>query len=185
MATFHIEALGKKHNPGEILETLRVLPKTFPGIYDDAMNRIENDNENSTLALQVLSFLVYARRQLTLTELQHFLAVRPGDTDLRDEYITDGDTLLSICAGLVVIDDKTGVVRLVHFTAQEYFDNIRASKFPVGDREMGHACLIYLSFNTFRILSPSHRFRRYALLKYITHYWHLHISIIRSLLELI
>ncbi|KAF8327084.1 ankyrin repeat-containing domain protein [Amanita rubescens] len=178
MATFHIEALGKKHNAGEVLETLRVLPKTFPDIYDDAMNRIESDNENSELALKVLSFLVYARRQLTLRELQHFLAVRPGDTDFRDEYVTDGDVLLSVCAGLVVIDDETGVVRLVHFTAQEYFDNIRTSKFPVGDQEMGHACLIYLSFNTFRMLSQSllDSLGRYALLEYIIQYWHLHIS---------
>jgi len=89
MATFHIESLEKKHNAGEIRETLRSLPPTFDDIYDDAMNRIENDNHHSKLALQVLSFLVYARRQLTWLELQHFLAIRPGDTEFHDEYITD------------------------------------------------------------------------------------------------
>ncbi|KAF8147678.1 ankyrin repeat-containing domain protein [Crassisporium funariophilum] len=177
MATFQLESLGKHINAGKIRDALKVLPNTFPLIYDEAMLRIESNEDHSEEALRVLSFLIHARRPLSLMELQHFLAVTPGDADIREDYITDRDTLISICAGLIVVDDKSGIVRLVHFTAQEYFDGIAASKFPLGDQEMGRACLTYLSFNTFRdIASLSNTLHRYVLLKYIVHFWHMHIS---------
>ncbi|RDB26552.1 Vegetative incompatibility protein HET-E-1, partial [Hypsizygus marmoreus] len=166
VATFHIESLRKAHNAGEVLESLKVLPKTIFGIYDDAMERIESHSDHARLALQILSFLTHARRPLSITELQHFLAVKPGHKEFHDEYVTDKDILVSICEGLIVIDDGTRIVRLVHLTAQEYFDRIRTSKFTEGDRDMGHACLIYLSFDVFR--NPIHAPpQHYALLDYI------------------
>ncbi|KAF8058978.1 hypothetical protein FPV67DRAFT_1521642 [Lyophyllum atratum] len=178
LATFQMESLRDMHNVGEVQDALKFLPKTFPDIYNDAMNRIESgSNRSKKLALRLLSFLIYAHRPLKLRELQHFLVVEPGHTDFHQEYVTDKEVLLSICAGLVVFDDKTEIARLVHLTAQEYFDTIRASKFSKGDQDMGCACLIYLSFDFFKNtanLSQSY-LKRYALLDYVAHYWHLHV----------
>ncbi|KAJ7884781.1 Pfs, NACHT and ankyrin domain protein [Mycena olivaceomarginata] len=175
MARFHMESLGKHISAGDVRDALKSLPTTFPEIYNNAMDRIARE-VRSKQALRVLSYLIHARRLLTVTELQHFLAVRPGHTDFRAEYIPDASILVSICAGLVVMDDESQIIRLVHFTAQEYFDKIRASKFPSGDQEMGEKCLVYLSFNAFRNTSKLSDCRvPHALLNYIVNYWHVHI----------
>jgi len=200
MATFHIKSLRKYLTAGKVRKALKVLPKDVPGIYDEAMHRIESNSDHSGDALCVLSFLVHAYTPLTVVELQHFVAVTSGDIDIDDAEIMDKDILLSICAGLVVVDNKTGIVRLVHFTAQEYFNKIGASKFLLGDQGMGYTCLTYLSFNVFkdkanfsesfsfsrsqypyfasfrRTPCAESSFSRYALLDYIIHYWCLHVS---------
>lgn len=175
MATLHIAALESQLNVGDIVTMLKVLPKSVPDIYDDAMSRIEN-SQNRPQALRALSFLIYACRPLTVPELQQFLALRPDDSDFHAEFVTDGDILVAICAGLVVIDTKTKIIRLVHFTAQEYFDAIRTTKFPEGNLEMAHMCLTYLSFSVFKDIEDlQHRLQHYTLLRYITKHWHVHV----------
>ncbi|GLB45329.1 hypothetical protein LshimejAT787_2100890 [Lyophyllum shimeji] len=176
MATFHIRALESQSNVGEIIDLLKDLPRSFPDIYSDALNRIAHSNHCSQ-ALRALSFLIYARRPLTVPELQHFLAVRTDHTDFNTDYITDGDLLVAACAGLVVIDKKTDIIRLVHLTTQQYFDSIRTTKFPKGDLEMAHTCLAYLSFDTFRnVASLEDQIRGHILLDYVVNYWHAHIQ---------
>ncbi|KAJ7434165.1 ankyrin repeat-containing domain protein [Mycena latifolia] len=180
MATLQIQRLQKYTNVGSLRAALGVLPTTVDGIYDAAIHRIESDDWSED-ALRILSYLVHARRPLALEELQHFLAVQPSHTQLHEEYITDRDTLVSMCAGLVVVDDKTRIIRLVHYTAQEYLDKRQEARFSLGDEELGRICLAYLSFDEWRIrtkwdaLQRSKILSRYALLDYIVHYWHLHV----------
>lgn len=172
-------SLGQCRNVREIRNILANLPRTVVSIYKEAVDRVESDQAHAKLALRTLSILVHARRQLHLRELQHFLAVNSGDPDLDEEAIIDKDLLLSICAGLVIADEKAKVVRLVHFTAQEYFDQIRTSIFPDGDQEMGLLCLTYLSFSSFKDITTlvfSRSITRYLLLRYIVCHWKEHIS---------
>jgi len=176
IAAFHINLLGDRINPGEVREALKLLPSKLPDIYAKTLIRIERDKVNAGVALRVLSYLIHTRRPLTVLELQHFLAVMPGHTDLLDEYITDMNILLSLCAGLVAVDDQTSTVRLVNSTTQEYLKN-QHSKFSGGDRDMGHTCLVYLSFEPFKNISDlSHSLHRYVLLEYVVHYWSIHVS---------
>lgn len=57
MATFHIESLRKKLNAHGILEALKVLPKTFRDIHDEAMYHVESDIDYSQFALRILQHL--------------------------------------------------------------------------------------------------------------------------------
>jgi len=178
IAAFQVNFLGNLINPGEVREALRTLPAKFPNVYDDTMNRIEKDEFNSDVAFRILSFILHARRPLTVRELQHFLAVMPDHRDLCDEYITDINILLSLCEGMVVVDDNnaTSAVRLVHPTALEYLKN-QTLRFSQGNRDMGHTCLVYLSFDPFKNISNLPRtLLRYTLLEYIVHHWNIHIS---------
>jgi hypothetical protein len=52
-----------------------------------------------------------------------------------------------ICAGLVVADEKSDIVRLVHDTTQEYFEWV--SLFSNAKTDITIACVTYLSFNKF------------------------------------
>lgn len=74
------------------------------------------------LAKQVLSWIVCARRQLTAVEVQHALAVEIGEAEFDPENLPDVDNMISVCAGLVTVGEGTNVIRLVHYTVQEYFE---------------------------------------------------------------
>ncbi len=65
-----------------------------------------------------------------MTELQQALAVELATTDLDDDNITEPELLVSVCLGLVKIDRTSAIIRLVHFTAQDYFVRTRSKLFP-------------------------------------------------------
>jgi Ankyrin repeats (3 copies)/Ankyrin repeats (many copies) len=87
--------------------------------YGEAMNRIwTQDDEDVKLAGQVLSWISYALRPLTIIEIQHALAVEPGDEDFDEDALPDQDILVSVFAGLVAIDQESNIIRLVHYTTR-------------------------------------------------------------------
>lgn len=77
------------------------------------------DDDDSKLAKTVLSWITYAERPLTTEKLWQALAVDPGDTDLKKDNILDVEDFVSVCAGLVTVDETSNIVRLIHYTTQE------------------------------------------------------------------
>jgi hypothetical protein len=81
--------------------------------YDEAMKRIQRQSAaDKKLAERILSWITYSRRPLSYQELQHALAVTPEMTDMITEALVDKCFLIDICAGLVVIDDQSQIIRL-------------------------------------------------------------------------
>jgi ankyrin repeat protein len=120
-----------------------------------AMHRIEEQGpDQAELAREILSWVTYATRSLDAYQLREALAVRPGDYDFDEDNCPDIQDMVSSCAGLVTIDEGTHIVRLVHYTAQRYFDRMRHQLFPDADAMIAHTCITYLSFSMFRS-SPS------------------------------
>src|SRR5947207_15744823 len=106
LARLHVEslesaaALSIRH----VRKRLQNLPATLVGTYDEAMQRIENQEpDHKDIALKTLAWVSYAFRSLSLKELQHALAIEPGDTELDEELVVDGHRITALCAGLVVI----------------------------------------------------------------------------------
>jgi hypothetical protein len=86
------------------------------------MERVERQGPNSVqFAKQVLSWITCAKRPLTTMELQHALAVVIGESELDEDNLPEIEDIVSVCAGLVTIDNESGILRLVHYTTQEYF----------------------------------------------------------------
>ena len=114
------------------------------------MERIKHQLiDQKQLAMQVLSWIIYARRSLTTTELQHALGVEVGESKLDEDNLPEVEDMVSVCAGLVTVDKESGVTRLVHYTTQEYFDRTREKWFPDAEMDITRICVIYLSFNEF------------------------------------
>jgi hypothetical protein len=63
---------------------------------------------------------VYAETALNPTELCHALAVEPGTSGLDPDNIIDVEEIVSVCTGLVMVDKDSDIIRLVHYTTQEY-----------------------------------------------------------------
>jgi len=74
------------------------------------------------LAMDVLAWITCAKRPLTTVELQHALAVEAGEPGIDEENLTQVDDMVSVCAGLVTVDEESDIMRLVHYTTQEYFE---------------------------------------------------------------
>jgi len=103
-----------KFSTAQVRKALENLPKGIDDTYDEAMERIERQDEGrKEIAKRVLSWITYAIRPLSVDELQHALAVDDDATEMDPEAIIDDEILVSVCAGLVVVDNKRGTVRLV------------------------------------------------------------------------
>ncbi|KAI9879865.1 MAG: hypothetical protein M1830_006717 [Pleopsidium flavum] len=150
LAELHKNLLAGEDNRRDLLRTLQNLPAGLDDTYDRAMGRINSQSQRQVKrAEQVLSWIIFAERALTVKELQCALAVEPDDTFLDEGALPDVDLVVSVCAGLVVIDQENSIIRLVHYTTQEYFERTRETRFPHAQRELASTCLTYLSFAEF------------------------------------
>jgi ankyrin repeat protein len=140
---------------GEVKEVLQKLGKGMEGlqeIYNQAMERIEGHTDViRSLAKRILTWITHAKRPLSIKEIQHALAVREHMTVFDSDYMPDTKYLKSVCAGLVTTDEESGIIRLVHYTTQEFFQQSQEKWFPEGESYLTNACLTYLSFSTFEI----------------------------------
>lgn len=129
------------------------LPKgseALDGAYGEAVERIDSQSRGDRdLAHDVLSWLVDALRPLTTTELQHALAIELG------EHVTDEDNLpfveemVSVCQGLVTVDNQSNIIRMVHYTTQGYFENLQMDWITNAPGHIASKCITYLSYNVF------------------------------------
>ncbi|EGY23740.1 ankyrin repeat protein [Verticillium dahliae VdLs.17] len=150
LAQLHFESVSKKRTTRSIKDALKSLltgPEAYNHVYKEAWMRItESDTESQDLAKKVLSWITCAKRQLTTSEIQHALAIQEGDSELEEEGIPSVEDVVSVCVGLVETDEESSIIRLVHRTAQEYFQRI----FPNVETDIAKVCLTYLSFDNFR-----------------------------------
>lgn len=183
-AKLFMDSLKSKQTLRHIQDTLDNFPDEVNDIYTDILQRISDQKlaADRTLGLKSLSRIVCAHRPLSLSELQHVLAVEPGST-VFDRYLDyDQEEILSSTAGLVTVDSDKNAVRLVHATLQEYFHhgNNRNRWFPQAEVEMASACLTYLNFDDFSTLSEREeefdaQKEEYPFLAYASQYWGVHV----------
>ncbi|KAJ7310729.1 hypothetical protein DFH08DRAFT_1046584 [Mycena albidolilacea] len=149
LAKLRIDSLSTKTTFREVREALKALPESLYGSYDIAIQRIDaQSNADRKTAHPTITWVANTKRPLTVKELQVALAVKPGMQKLdEEEDLTDIDIILSVCAGLVIVDRESFVVRLVHYTTQEYLDSIQALLFPDAQTEIAHTLLTFLNFD--------------------------------------
>ncbi|UKZ67722.1 uncharacterized protein TrAtP1_008880 [Trichoderma atroviride] len=132
------------------------------------------------LGRKVLAWITCARRKLTTSELQHALAVETGSSVLDRDNLSEIEDMVSACAGLVTVDKESNIIRLVHYTTQEYFDRTRQDWFPDAEANITEICVTYLSFSVFEsgFCSTEKEFwarlQSNPLYKYAAHNWGYH-----------
>ena len=141
LSQFKIEAQDSSEN-----KKFKVLLK----VYDRAMDRIiKQGNDSGVLAKKVLSWITHATRPLTVLELRYAIAAEYGELELDEDNLPAIEDIVSVCAGLVTVDKESNIVRLVHYTAQEYFDRTQRRWFPTADSDIAMICISYLSISAF------------------------------------
>jgi ankyrin repeat protein len=190
LASLHVDSLVSKKTTTKLksaLENLSHGSGALGDAYNKAIDRIDGqEHDDCTLAKSVLSWISYARRPLTTEELCHALAVEIGDEEIDPENIPDVEDILSVCAGLVTIDEESQIIRLAHYTTQEYLEGIRETWHPNAQQEIASTCLTYLCFDSFKSVIPSEnaefesRHKEYSFLYYSARYWPEHVAVVQE-----
>ncbi|OBT63922.1 hypothetical protein VE03_05994 [Pseudogymnoascus sp. 23342-1-I1] len=153
LAQLHFDSLKDKKSPKAIRTALKDLSTgndAYDDAYNDAMRRIEGQLDgDEKLAKQVLLWITCAKRPLTTVELAHALAVELREVEFDKENLTPIEDIVSVCAGLVTVDEESAIIRLVHYTTQEYFERTQKRWFPRAETNIATICVTYLSFNDF------------------------------------
>ncbi|KAL6701697.1 hypothetical protein J3F84DRAFT_392180 [Trichoderma pleuroticola] len=124
--------------------------KLLADAYDQTMERVESQKPGfRQLALHALSWITFARRPLTVLELQTALGVEIDEHGIDEENIPQIEEIISVCAGLVVTDEQSGMVRLVHYTTQEYLKQTKERWLPNAEDYITDICMSYLLFSNF------------------------------------
>ena len=183
MARLHLDSLSTKTTLRKFKTALESLPVDLNITYDEIWERIKAQNpDDADLAKKVVYWVFHAMRPLTVLELQHALAVEPGDTTLDADSIPDEDLIISVCAGIVTIQGDSNTVGLVHSTTQEYFERTAAQFFPEAQQEILRTCLTYLVFDEFdggpcnSDEEVKTRLQERPLLQYAAKHWGLHVT---------
>ncbi|GKZ74668.1 hypothetical protein AnigIFM50267_001157 [Aspergillus niger] len=170
--------------------------EAYNDAYEDVMQRIEGqDIDSRKLAHDALSWINCVMRPLNTLELRHALAVE-AETEFDRDNIPFLDDIISVCAGLVTVDEESDVIRLVHYTAQEFFQRTWTRWFSNAHHGIATACVTYLSFDPFKTgpcstdMDFEARLDAYPLFSYAARNWGHHvraqemeISLIVALLE--
>src|SRR5436190_921346 len=155
LARLHMDALMSQPTLGHIKRTLQILPEGIEGldkVYEQAMGRIRSQEDRyRELAIQVLTWITYSKRALSPAEVQHAYAVAVADAsgviELDKDFLPELEILGSVCAGLIVLNERSNTIRLVHSTAREYLHQVFQSANT--ETDITKACVAYLSFDTF------------------------------------
>ena len=158
----------------------QLCPKQLYESYDEVINRIwRQDEYDLNLAKQVLGWISFAKRPLTVIELQHAIAFTIDPVEIDDADLFPEAELVSVCAGIVTVDPRSNIIRLVHYTTQEYFEGIGKNKFPAVQTTIAKTCLTYLGLSGFD--GPCHdsaslkqRLEKYKFGQYAAQFWGLH-----------
>lgn len=150
LARMQLDSLIGLESSEAINTALKSLPITLDEAYFQIMKKINRPPLVSCqLAKGVLSWIMIARRSLTMLELQNALAVKIGDTELDEKNILETDEIVSVCRGLVTVDEESNIVQFVHPTVSEFLQRNREEFFPGAEAGIALVCITYLSFDIF------------------------------------
>ncbi|KAK6361430.1 hypothetical protein TWF730_005159 [Orbilia blumenaviensis] len=161
LAQLHFESVRYKTTLKKIKNALEALPtgeSAYDSAYESTLERINaNDSDPEKMANQALWWVICAKRPLTTSELQYALAIEVGESSLDEENLPEIQDIISLCAGLITVDEKSDIVRLVHYTAQEYFERTWEKWFPNAHIDITERCITFLSYDMFK--SPDDDFQ--------------------------
>ena len=109
-----MDALRSCVNLRQVKRVLEEFPSQIEGAYAQSWNRIlDEDEENVTLVKMVFVWVLAATRSMTLKELERVVAICPETFKFEADRVVPGSTFLTMCRGLLVVEEESQIVRLV------------------------------------------------------------------------
>lgn len=182
-----IQTILAEPTAGEMEEALKAVPRGLNDAFEETLQRIHRlPDGRRRLGLNTLMWVSHVRKPLTVTELSDALAIKLGDTSLNSKYRPSQKMMVGCCLGLVTVDEESSVIRLVHYTIQEYFHEHLDRIFPLGEQKIALLATTYLLAEPFaQGCRPDEAtiltlISNYPFLKYAAKYWGCHVSNAKS-----
>ncbi|RMZ90014.1 hypothetical protein DV736_g2766, partial [Chaetothyriales sp. CBS 134916] len=135
-------------------EVLENLPEGLEDTYIRILERIENQSEYMRgLALNCLGWMIYARRPLSIEELQDALATNSSckcRQDLRPDSVK---VILEACGNL--LEEANDTIRPIHYSVQEFLTNPATESLQLAIRQQvqdSHSMHTILSITCLRYI---------------------------------
>ncbi|CAF9930458.1 MAG: hypothetical protein GOMPHAMPRED_005659 [Gomphillus americanus] len=177
LVTLNLQSLQNKRSKGDLEKTLHSLEKGDSGYqyaYGKTMERISSQDRDG-LAIDALTWIIYAARPLKILELRHALGTKANTSEFDESFLPDSDDILDACCGLIRIENESEIVRLIHRTAVEYLKGDGVKWLKDGHAKLSDVCNTYLTFKNVK-QGPEDLLERYPLYDYANLFWHYHIG---------
>lgn len=112
--SLQLALLRECSNLHEVKKTLATFPTKIDDMYHQTWKRIlAQPPGKSLIAINTLTWVVFATRSLRIEELQAAVATRPDTHKFEPDRRTQEATLIGACHGLFMVEEGTRLVRLV------------------------------------------------------------------------
>ncbi|KAH6909719.1 hypothetical protein BKA70DRAFT_1425448 [Coprinopsis sp. MPI-PUGE-AT-0042] len=180
-ASLQLATLRECPNVREVRTTLATFPTDIEDLYRKTWQRIlDLAPAKSLLARNTLTWVVHATRSLTIEELLEAVATCPDTHRLEQDRLVQEATLIGLCHGLVAVEEETGLVRLVHYTAKDTLEHLIIETLPQPHALLSAVCLARLADSGFlrTKLDSKHKLKgalqAEPFLSYCYHSWSTH-----------
>ncbi|KAG8417056.1 hypothetical protein J3459_012763 [Metarhizium acridum] len=185
LAALHMDRLVELRTRQDMMDFLEsILGSDLSAAYKKTMEKIENQDQNSvSLAKRTLAWAIHAERPFSVEELRHVLAVRAGRKQFNPGYMPYARDILSVCAGLVTIGNRRGIIRLAHYTTLEFLRQTKPDWLQDMQADLAETCLTYLLYDCFQVGSrkTDQAFEaKFEFYRYAAENWAHHAGIDRS-----
>ncbi|KAF4994527.1 hypothetical protein FGRMN_5736 [Fusarium graminum] len=121
IARLHLDRLGTNLCLPDLWRDLEQLPVDLAYVFQASLRKIATDCHPSEkgLAQHVLTWLVHSREVLTIDQICESFALSRNQGESYQEWRPMEDSVLSACAGLVVLNSDNTSLRLVHESAKK------------------------------------------------------------------
>ncbi|KAH6879709.1 hypothetical protein BKA70DRAFT_1576154 [Coprinopsis sp. MPI-PUGE-AT-0042] len=141
-AKLQLEALRNCVSALDVEETLQGFPSDIEAIYAKTWERIlAQGPKQSKLAQLILLWITHADGEMTIDTLRRAVATCPETYAFEPKRMVPEGLLLSVCCGLVSVDEKTRLARLIHYTTRDAILPRILELFPVPHALIAHVCI--------------------------------------------
>ena len=183
MAKLHLDVLSQQDSVSSPRQQLDLLPETLDSMYEETLSRILGlQNPRRLRTKQLLSYINTGTRQLTHAEMRIALSITPGKFVLDSEDFCHLESIVASCAGVVVVEPDSQLVRFVHATFQDFITRKGASLGLDAEFDLSALCLTYLQMSYFEsgkcITDEAmlYRLNYYQFFQYAASSWHSHFQ---------
>ncbi|KAH6916395.1 hypothetical protein BKA70DRAFT_1140544, partial [Coprinopsis sp. MPI-PUGE-AT-0042] len=145
-ASLQLDALCECLSAQDVTDTLEAFPSSIEDVYRRTWARISNQiRKHASLAKAVLVWVLNASRSMTIEELERAVATSPDAHRFEPRQLVPGTTLVSLCGGLITVEEESRLVRLVHYTAEDTLKNLLHEAFPHPHTLLAAVCMTHLT----------------------------------------
>ncbi|KAH6905368.1 hypothetical protein BKA70DRAFT_502069, partial [Coprinopsis sp. MPI-PUGE-AT-0042] len=145
-ASLQLDALQQCFTVHDAMQTLEGFPQRIEDVYKQTWQRIiQSEPHHASLAKAALVWVLNAKQSMKVDLLRHALATSPDTHSFKSSRLMPEAALVSACRGLLTVDKKSRIVRLVYYTAKEPLEGFLRTSFPHPHALLAAVCIAHLT----------------------------------------